>query len=88
MKAIAGIALAISIAAGLDTPREETRRRSEEAQIVHVLNRIAFGPRPTDIDAVRTMGVRPLGVGNTPSIIYFRPWGDVMLFVTGKSRAT
>src|SRR5438477_1944756 len=58
MKAIAGIALAISIAAGLDTPREEARRRSEEAQIVHVLNRIAFGPRPTDIDAVRTMGVR------------------------------
>src|SRR5438477_8402827 len=58
MKAIAGIALAISIAAGLDTPREEARRRSEEAQIVHVLNRIAFGPRPTDIDAVRAMGVR------------------------------
>src|SRR5256885_1079324 len=40
------------------------------------------------IHTVRTMGVRPLGVGNTPSIIYFRPWSDVMLFVTGKSRAT
>ena len=31
---------------------------SEEAEIVHVLNRITFGPRPGDVEAVEKMGLQ------------------------------
>ena len=41
---------AVSLARGADTP-------ADTAEIVHVLNRITFGPRPGDIDLVRKMGV-------------------------------
>lgn len=32
-------------------------RQSDEERIVHVLNRLAFGPRPGDVERVRRMGV-------------------------------
>jgi uncharacterized protein (DUF1800 family) len=35
-----------------------TKAPSENAQVVHVLNRLTFGPRPGDIDKVKTMGVQ------------------------------
>src|SRR5258708_28799652 len=31
----------------------------DESTIVHVLNRIGFGPRPGDVERVRQLGVRP-----------------------------
>src|SRR5579871_4752192 len=33
------------------------KKLSSDQQIVHALNRLAFGPRPGDIEAVRRMGV-------------------------------
>ncbi|HEV2706485.1 MAG TPA: DUF1800 domain-containing protein [Pyrinomonadaceae bacterium] len=38
-------------------PRAESQRLTEEQRIVHVLNRLAFGARPGDVERVRRMGV-------------------------------
>ncbi|HUQ94045.1 MAG TPA: DUF1800 domain-containing protein [Bryobacteraceae bacterium] len=40
------------------TPAAEGKQLSEEQKIVHVLNRLGYGPRPGDIEKVRKMGVR------------------------------
>jgi uncharacterized protein (DUF1800 family) len=34
-----------------------TREQTADQQVIHALNRLAFGPRPSDADAVRAMGV-------------------------------
>src|SRR5262245_5063288 len=44
------VALFVSVAAGAKVP-------NDEATIVHVLNRIAFGPRPGDLERVRAIGL-------------------------------
>ena len=31
---------------------------SKDEQVVHALNRVTFGPRPGDVEAVRKMGVK------------------------------
>ena len=36
---------------------DESRTLTEEEQIVHVLNRLGFGPRPGDIEKVAAMGL-------------------------------
>jgi uncharacterized protein (DUF1800 family) len=56
MKAVLAIALGLAVAGNLDTPREGARPLSDNA-VVHVLNRIGFGPRPGDVEAVRALGV-------------------------------
>jgi uncharacterized protein (DUF1800 family) len=55
MKAVFAIVLAVTVAGEVDTRREGARPLSDEA-IVHVLNRVAFGPRPGDVERVRTLG--------------------------------
>jgi uncharacterized protein (DUF1800 family) len=37
--------------------RAESQRLTEEQRVVHVLNRLAFGARPGDVERVRRMGV-------------------------------
>src|SRR5262245_25423021 len=44
------VALFVSVAAGAKVP-------NDEATIVHVLNRIGFGPRPGDVERVRAIGL-------------------------------
>ena len=45
------IAASHALTAAADPP-------SDDATIVHVLNRLGFGPRPGDVERVRQMGVR------------------------------
>src|SRR6186713_3709681 len=33
------------------------QKLSKDRQVLHVLNRLAFGPRPGDVDRVRSLGV-------------------------------
>src|SRR5689334_20049348 len=62
---LAGIAAASALAASLTTLRPGTAAASDSAaksldsdqKILHVLNRLAFGPRPGDVEAVRSMGL-------------------------------
>jgi len=43
---------------GATTPNDDkANERADEKAIVHVLNRIAFGPRPGDVERVRAMSV-------------------------------
>lgn len=55
----AALLLALSLPAA--TPRLEAqgagREQTADQQVLHVLNRLAFGPRPGDVQRVRTMGV-------------------------------
>ncbi|HEY9283200.1 MAG TPA: DUF1800 family protein, partial [Pyrinomonadaceae bacterium] len=37
--------------------RKATQRPAEDQRVVHVLNRLGFGPRPGDVERVRKMGV-------------------------------
>src|SRR5262245_20785989 len=37
---------------------QATSSLTEEQKIVHVLNRAGFGPRPGDVEKLRTMGLR------------------------------
>ena len=56
----AGLALALALAApaGAASGRPKaTATVDDEALIVHALNRLTFGPRPGDTDAVRAMGL-------------------------------
>jgi uncharacterized protein (DUF1800 family) len=50
--AAAGILLAQGLACAQENPGDK------RAEIIHVLNRITFGPRPGDVDAVQKMGLR------------------------------
>jgi uncharacterized protein (DUF1800 family) len=38
-------------------PATEPREQTADQQVQHVLNRLAFGPRPEDVARVRTMGI-------------------------------
>ena len=50
--------LALSLAlAGQPDAAPQSTLDEEEARIVHALNRLAHGPRPGDVEAVRTMGL-------------------------------
>ena len=51
-------AVALLVAAALAAGAvQAATTRADDAAIVHVLNRIGFGPRPGDIDAVRGIGI-------------------------------
>ncbi|HYV97358.1 MAG TPA: DUF1800 domain-containing protein [Gemmatimonadaceae bacterium] len=53
------VAIAAAIPAVQSTPRSDQTAREQTAdqQVRHVLNRLAFGPRPGDYEKVRQMGV-------------------------------
>jgi hypothetical protein len=40
-----------------DAPERAGDRAGDRAEIIHVLNRISFGPKPGDVEAVEKMGV-------------------------------
>src|SRR4051812_2793293 len=52
--------LAMVLAAGVATfaISASPAASADDSSIVHVLNRVAFGPRPHDIEAVKAMGLR------------------------------
>src|SRR3984893_1935618 len=50
-KSIAVVALALCLGARIP-------KLSKNEQVIHVLNRLSFGPRPGDVEAVRKMGVK------------------------------
>src|SRR5205823_1781544 len=50
--AVAAVLSIYAAASGAAAPADD------EQTIVHVLNRIAYGPRPGDIERIRQMGVR------------------------------
>src|SRR6185436_19347024 len=47
-----GLVLVVCLGAG-------NPRLSRDEQVLHALNRLTFGPRPGDVEAVRKMGVKP-----------------------------
>jgi uncharacterized protein (DUF1800 family) len=49
---------ALLIFLGISLARGEDALPPDQQQIVHVLNRMTFGPRPGDVEAVRRMGLR------------------------------
>ncbi len=57
---VSGIAtlLAATLAMSGDPAGQFNAKLSSDQQVLHVLNRLAFGPRPGDVDAVRRMGVK------------------------------
>src|SRR6476620_10945399 len=59
MKRFLPFVLPFTIAVLVTTMPAETMGQAElgEKAIVHVLNRIAFGPRPCDVERVRAMGI-------------------------------
>src|SRR5712691_8137813 len=50
-KVSAAFALVLCLGAG-------SPRLSKDEQVIHALNRLTFGPRPGDVEAVRKMGVK------------------------------
>ncbi|HEY3267101.1 MAG TPA: DUF1800 domain-containing protein [Armatimonadota bacterium] len=56
MRHIAAILLAVACAAAPAAPSNRTVL-TEDQRIRHALNRLAFGPRPGDVEAVRAMGL-------------------------------
>src|SRR5262249_54451687 len=54
---VAALAAAAALAM-VAAPFASSRIADDEKTIDHVLNRIAFGPRPGDVERVRTIGVR------------------------------
>src|SRR5262245_53477860 len=50
-------ALALALAAGVAVSAAGPSRTTDDAAIVHLLNRVAFGPRPGDVERVRAMGI-------------------------------
>src|SRR5215510_5456694 len=48
--------IAAQVVAAVDK-RPKTRALTDEQRIIHVLNRLGFGPRPGDIERVKAMGV-------------------------------
>jgi uncharacterized protein (DUF1800 family) len=55
----AGLALAVALAApdGTASARPRPSSAADDAQIVHALSRLTFGPRPGDVEAVRRIGL-------------------------------
>ncbi|HLQ77160.1 MAG TPA: DUF1800 domain-containing protein [Terriglobia bacterium] len=54
MLSIIFLLLVLSVVNASPAPRELT----EQEKVTHVLNRLAFGPRPGDVDRVQSMGIR------------------------------
>ena len=54
--ASAFLSLALTVPAGAAAP--PPKATLTDAEIVHVLNRLTFGPRPGDVEAVRRMGLQ------------------------------
>jgi uncharacterized protein (DUF1800 family) len=50
------LALTLAVPAGAAAPPPKTTQ--SDAEIVHVLNRLTFGPRPGDVEAVRRQGLQ------------------------------
>jgi uncharacterized protein (DUF1800 family) len=61
IRALLSLALSITLGVPGDAAPERTPAPAgdaeETARIVHVLNRLGYGPRPGDVEAVRAMGV-------------------------------
>jgi uncharacterized protein (DUF1800 family) len=57
---VVGIAalLATSVAISGDPPNPFDVKLASDKQALHVLNRLAYGPRPGDVEAVKRMGVK------------------------------
>jgi len=57
---VAGLAalLAATVALSGDPANQFNARLSSDRQVLQVLNRLAYGPRPGDVEAVRRMGVK------------------------------
>jgi uncharacterized protein (DUF1800 family) len=55
--ALVALLLAAAVAAGADAAPAVSAPAEDEATIVHVLNRVTFGPRPQDIGRVRAVGL-------------------------------
>src|SRR4051794_16646184 len=53
LSAVSALALCPLLFMGARSPK-----LSKEQQIIHALNRLTFGPKPGDVDAVRKMGVK------------------------------
>src|SRR5262245_223769 len=53
---VATLVLAAGSLPGAATGRFD-QKLSKDKQVLHVLNRLAFGPRPGDVDRVRSLGV-------------------------------
>jgi uncharacterized protein (DUF1800 family) len=51
------VLLSVVVGSAVPAPSSSTAATTAEATIVHVLNRIGFGPRPGDIERVREMGI-------------------------------
>ncbi len=51
------IAVLATVALGASTPKSAVPSNPDDKTILHVLNRIGFGPRPGDVDRVREMGL-------------------------------
>jgi uncharacterized protein (DUF1800 family) len=52
-----GAALAIALALPAGAAPKAAGEPADDARIVHALNRLGYGPRPGDVDAVRRMGL-------------------------------
>jgi hypothetical protein len=52
---LAGLTVAVGVV--LAAPVRAQESPSDHDEIVHVLNRITFGPRPGDVEAVEKMGL-------------------------------
>src|SRR5713226_6473044 len=50
---VVGLAVSALAAAGATAPQ------ADDQTIIHVLNRIGFGPRPGDVERVRAIGIQP-----------------------------
>ena len=57
VRALTCFALSIALAVPSGAAPNPRDASEENARIVHVLNRLGYGPRPGDVDAVRRMGV-------------------------------
>ena len=51
------VCTAAPLAAQRAAPRADVREITTTEQVLHVLNRLAYGPRPGDVERVRAMGV-------------------------------
>ena len=49
--------LALAIVVSRPVAAQEAREQTADQQVLHALNRVAFGPRPGDVERVRAMGV-------------------------------
>ena len=57
MKRVFVVAVAITASLRRCAPRRRAGAQSDQA-IIHVLNRIGFGPRPGDVEKVRAIGLQ------------------------------